>query len=295
MQAAYDQGVVVQSQPGMVPRLKRYLDEQEGNPVSDIWADIPPIQSSSAERLGVPAQKPLVLLERMILASSNPGDVVLDPFCGCGTAIAAAQKLDRRWIGITHQAVSLVVNRMRDMFPGCEFAVVGEPGDIGSARHLAQADPTQFCWWACSLVEAIPDTSRKGERTGKQGSGPGIDAIKLFVDDASNEVKQVLIQVKNGPGKCEHLRDLQALLDGEKAALGLFITLEPPTPEMLQEARGAGVYHSQLWNKEYPRLQIVEIADLLQGQRPLLPPSSGAFKKTERVLQRDPKQARLKF
>ncbi|MDD5370870.1 MAG: hypothetical protein PHQ40_17450, partial [Anaerolineaceae bacterium] len=184
--------------------------------------------------------------------------------------------------------------RMRDMFPGCEFDIVGEPSDIEAARRLAHADRLQFLWWACSLVEAVPGGSHKEYRGGITDSGEGIDAIKVFVDDASHAPKQVLIQVRS-PVNPENLRALLALLDGEKAPLGLLITLEPPTTEMIEQAQGAGVYHSQLWDKEYPRIQIVEIAHLLNGHEPLLPPSSGAFKKAERVAQKDPQQSKLKF
>jgi site-specific DNA-methyltransferase (adenine-specific) len=164
-----------------------------------------------------------------------------------------------------------------------------------AAQQLAREDPAQFRWWACSLVEAMPDGSRKGEKTGKPGADAGIDAVKWFVDDASSQPKQVLIQIKSSPGSRADILSLQAALDGEKAPLGVIITLAAPTAEMLQEARGAGVYHSQLWDRDYPRLQIIEIADLLKSQRPVLPPSSGGFKKAERVIQKDPGQAKLKF
>ena len=174
MQEAFDQGLVVQSQPGMVPRLKRYLDEQEGNPVSDIWSDIHPIQSSSAERLGYPNQKPLRLLERIIQTSSNPGDVVLDPFCGGGTALAAAQKLDRRWIGVTHQAVSLIKYRMRDMFPRVRIRCDRGAGQHrGSAPQLPRPTQRQYRWWACSLVEAVPSDSQRGFGAGKRTPAEG--------------------------------------------------------------------------------------------------------------------------
>ncbi|MHB1118469.1 MAG: site-specific DNA-methyltransferase, partial [Bellilinea sp.] len=148
MQAAYDAGLVIQPRSGSVPRYKRYLDEQRGKPLADVWIDIPPINSQAQERLGYPTQKPLALLERIIQASSNPGNVVLDPFSGCGTAITAAQKLDRRWIGIdiTHLAIAMHKSRLKDMFnleSGKDYRVIGEPEDLESARQLAGDDRYQ--------------------------------------------------------------------------------------------------------------------------------------------------------
>jgi site-specific DNA-methyltransferase (adenine-specific) len=142
-------GLVVQTKPGTVPQLKRYLDEQRGVAISDVWTDIPPLNSQSAERLGYPTQKPLALLERILRLSSNEGDVILDPFCGCGTAVHAAQKLNREWIGIdiTHLAVSLIEKRIKDAFPGILFEVHGTPKDLEGARDLANRDKYQFQWW----------------------------------------------------------------------------------------------------------------------------------------------------
>ena len=163
MQAAYEQGLVVQTRPGTVPQLKRYLDEQRGVALSDVWPDIPPLNSQAQERLGYPTQKPLALLERIIAASSNEGDVVLDPFCGCGTAVHAAQKLGRQWIGIDviHLAISLIEKRLRDAFPGIELEVHGTPKDLASAEDLALRDKYQFQWWAVSMVDALPLGGKK--------------------------------------------------------------------------------------------------------------------------------------
>ena len=154
MQELYEQGRIVQSKPGGVPAYKRYLDEMPGVPLQDVWDDIFPLGAQAAERLGYPTQKPLSLLERIIQTSSNPGDIVLDPFCGCGTAIAAAQKLERKWIGIdiTELSIALQKYRLEAMFPGITFKVVGEPEDIHDARKLAEADRYQFQWWALSLI-----------------------------------------------------------------------------------------------------------------------------------------------
>jgi site-specific DNA-methyltransferase (adenine-specific) len=171
MQEAYKQGLIIQTNPSTVPQLKRYLDEQRGLPLGDVWTDIPPINSQAQERLGYPTQKPLALLERIISASSNEGDLVLDPFCGCGTTVHAAQKLNRRWIGIdiTHLAISLVKRRLIDAFPQAQFEIHGVPKDIGAARELAEADKHQFQLWALSMIEAQP---YKG---GKKGGDTGID------------------------------------------------------------------------------------------------------------------------
>src|SRR5690606_20745090 len=147
MQAAHEAGLIVQNRPGQVPALKRYLDEQEGTPIDDVWVDVPPVQAQAQERLGYPTQKPVALLERIISASSNPGDVVLDPFCGCGTTVHAAQKLGRQWVGIdvTHLAISLIERRLRDAFgKDADFVTIGVPKDIGAARDLAARDKHQF-------------------------------------------------------------------------------------------------------------------------------------------------------
>ena len=169
-----------------------------------------PINSEAAERLGYPTQKPLALLERIIQASSNPGDVVLDPFCGCGTAVAAAQKLDRRWIGIdiTHLAISLQKYRLAAMFPGLKFEVIGEPEDLGAARQLAEDDRYQFQWWALSLVRAKPLGGQEGSKAGKKGSDKGVDGVITFIDDNTGKPKRVLVQVKSGHVNAGDVRDL---------------------------------------------------------------------------------------
>jgi site-specific DNA-methyltransferase (adenine-specific) len=285
MQAAYDAGLVIQTRPGAVPQLKRYLDEQRGRPLGDVWTDIPPINSQAAERLGYPTQKPLALLERIIQASSNPGDVVLDPFCGCGTAIAAAQKLGRRWIGIdiTHLAIALQRYRLEAMFPGISFEVVGEPQDAGAARQLAHDDRYQFQWWALSLVRAKPVGGLGEGKAGKKGSDRGIDGIITFVDDAYAKPKQAIVQVKSGHVKSGDIRDLKGTVEREKAALGLFITLEPPTQDMESEAVAAGFYHSPGWNQNYPRIQILTIEDLLRGAQVRMPPTAQTFKQAPKA------------
>jgi site-specific DNA-methyltransferase (adenine-specific) len=284
------------------PRLKMFLDETEGVPAQVLWDDIPPINSQSAERLGYPTQKPLVLLERIIQSSSNPGDVLLDPFSGCGTAITAAEKLGRRWIGIdiTHLAIAMHKNRLKDMYglqPGKDYQVFGEPQDIHDAHQLAADDRYQFQWWALSLVQARPTGGQSGSKQGKKGADQGIDGVITFVDDASKKLKRVLVQVKSGHVKSGDVRDLRGVLDREKdAPIGVLITLEPPSPEMVREAVSAGFYRSQLWQHDYPRLQICTIEDLLCGQTVLMPPSAGTFKKAQRQnMDENPIQVGLDF
>ncbi len=275
------------SEKSMRIQRKRYLDELEGETVDSLWDDIAPINSQAQERLGYPTQKPLALLERIIQASSNEGDVVLDPFCGCGTAVAAAQKLNRKWIGIdiTHLSISLMKYRMKDMFDLKEkqdYQVIGEPEDIQSAKQLAKDDRYQFQWWALSLVQAKP---LGGEgREGKKGSDKGIDGVINFVNE-KNKTERVLIQVKSGHVKSGDVRDLRGVLDREEAAIGVFITLEEPSKDMATEAMSTGYYHSDLWQRDFSRIQILTIEDLLNGKGIDMPKSvpGQTFKQAERV------------
>jgi len=280
---------------GAWPYIKEYLDEKKGVPAQEIWTDIDPINMIAAERLGYPTQKPIALLDRIIEASSNPGDVVLDSFCGCGTAIASAQKLGRKWIGIdiTHLAIALQKYRLEAMFPGCKFKVVGEPKDIGAARQLATEDRYQFQWWSLSLIRARPLGGQEGSREGKKGSDKGIDGVIAFIDDNTGKAKRVLVQVKSGHVNSSHIRDLKGTLQREQAAIGVFITLEEPTRDMTTEAVSAGFYRSPGWNKDYPRIQILTIDELLHGAEIKMPPQFGTFKQAQRVQQAEAEQAEL--
>ena len=247
------------------------------------------------ERLGYPTQKPLALLERIIQASSNPGDVVLDPFCGCGTAVAAAQKLERRWIGIdiTHLSISLQKYRLAAMFPGLKFQVIGEPEDLGAARQLAGDDRYQFQWWALSLIRAKPLGGQEGSKAGKKGSDKGVDGVITFIDDNTGKPKRALVQVKSGHINAGDVRDLIGTVEQEKAALGLFITLEPPTAPMETAAVTAGYYHSPGWNQDYRRIQILTIESLLKGAQVQMPPTAQTFKLAPKAEQAKPDQMAL--
>jgi site-specific DNA-methyltransferase (adenine-specific) len=272
------------SKVGGMPRLKQYLDEMPGLSLQDIWTDIDPIGAQAAERLGYPTQKPVALLERIVNASSNPGDIVLDPFCGCGTTIAAAQKLGRRWVGIdvTNLSIALQKYRLKDAFnleEKKDYVVIGEPEDLESARQLANDDRYQFQWWALSLIKARPLGGETGSKQGKKGSDAGIDGLISFIDEASGKPKRVLVQVKSGKVKSGDVRDLRGTLEREGAAIGIFITLEKPSRDMITEAASAGLYHSPGWNKDYPKLQIFTIADLLEGADVKMPPAAITFKK----------------
>jgi site-specific DNA-methyltransferase (adenine-specific) len=290
MQQAYAQGLIVQTKPGSVPRLKRYLDEQEGTPIDDIWDDILPIQAQAADRLGYPTQKPLALLERIINASSNPGELVLDPFCGCGTAVHAAQKLGRDWIGIdiTHLAISLIEKRLKSAFPSITFEVFGTPKDFDGAKDLAERNKYEFQWWACALVNAQP---YKGK---KKGADTGIDGIIYFQDD-KEEAKKIIVSVKSGENVTRTMiADLKNTVEREKAQMGLFVTLAPPTKPMIIEAASAGFYESPA-HGAFPKIQILSIEGLLSGKEtPLYPDLSRGgltFKKakteTENTYQTD--------
>ena len=289
MQRAYDEGKIYQSKPGSVPQEKRYLDEMEGQPVSDDWDDIEHLHGANAETLGYPTQKPLALLERIINASSNPGDVVLDPFCGCGTAVHAAQKLDRRWIGIdiTHLAIALIEKRLKDAFPYLnrvkpdkaarvapgvgavaepeapeymqQFEVIGTPEDLDGARDLAQRDKYQFQWWACSLVNAQPYQGKK------KGADGGIDGLIFFQDD-KGAAKKIVVSVKGGDNvNVAMVRDLAHVVAREKAEIGLFVTLADPSKPMQVEAVKEGFYASPDTGAQFPKIQILTIAGLLDG------------------------------
>ena len=256
-------------------------------PVQDIWTDIPSLSGGHKERLGYPTQKPEALLDRIINASSNEGDVVLDPFCGCGTAVAVAERLKRRWIGIdvTHIAISLMKHRLHDTFGAelSDYNVGGLPEDVASARALAEDSNNdgryQFEYWALGLVDARPAAG------GKKGADSGVDGYINFFDDNSNKAKRIIVQVKSGHVNRGMIATLKGDMERENAALGIFITLEEPTNPMNQEAIAAGFYEpDSLPGNQYPKVQILTIEQLLNGDQPEYPrfATAATFKRAPR-------------
>jgi DNA modification methylase len=282
MQKAHDEGRLVYTKSG-APRYKRYLDEMKGTLATSIWEDIPFINSQAAERLGYPTQKPKALLDRIVRASSNEGDTVLDPFCGCGTAVEVAQQLSRHWIGIdiTHLAIGLIKKRLDDAFGEDvrkTYEVIGEPIDVKGAESLAKDDPYQFQWWALSLVGARPLEKKKG-------ADQGIDGRLYFHDEKGGKSKQIIISVKGGRVQAAFVRDLRGVIDREKAEIGVLISMEPPTRPMLKEAAEGGFYKPPGLVDRYPRIQILSVAGLLDGKKIDYPryAADATFKKAPKV------------
>ena len=248
-------------------RLKNYLDEMEGVAVQDVWTDIGPIGGTSPERMGYPTQKPLALLERIIAASSNEGEVVLDPFCGCGTAIDAAQTLRRRWVGIdiTYLAVDLIEKRLRHTY-GDEitkaYKVYGIPHDLAGAQALFDTNPFDFERWAVSRVDGQPNEKQVGDR--------GSDGIIRF--PIGRDTGRIIVSVKGGrhinPGM---VRDLLGTVNSQHAEMGVLITMESPTRGLRDALNHAGTYEHPVTGSRYPKAQVVTVADLLAGRRPAMP------------------------
>ncbi|MEP7378378.1 MAG: DNA methyltransferase [Chloroflexota bacterium] len=293
MQAAHAAGLVVQSKPGGVPRFKRYLDEQRGKALTDVWTDIAPINSQAHERLRYPTQKPLALMERILRLGTEPGDVVLDPFCGCGTTIDAAQALDRRWIGIdiTHLSIGLIKHRLVDRY-GPEIAktyrVIGEPTTADDAAVLAREDPFQFQAWALGLVGA------RVAGSDKKGGDKGIDGRLYFHDSASGPTRQIVLSVKAGHLVPAYVRDLRGVLQREDAEIGVLLSFEEPTTGMRSEAAEAGFYESP-WGK-HPRIQLLTIAELLDGKGidyPHVTGSNVTLRRSQRARGAEPERLEL--
>jgi len=268
---------------GGMPRYKCYLEDMPGAPVQDVWTDIRPLHNLARERLHYPTQKPEALLARIVNASSDEGDVVLDPFCGCGTTISAAQKLGRKWIGIdiTHLAISLIKHRLRDTYgDAVQYDTEGEPVDVSGAQALADQDKYKFQWWALGLVGARPEEKKKG-------ADHGIDGRIYFRDPPDDtRVKTIILSVKGGATSVKDVRDLGHVVAREKAAIGALITMREPTGPMRKEALEYRRYKSPFWNREYPGLQILSVQDLLEHRARLeCPPRRDAdatFKKAPR-------------
>ena len=272
---------------GKLQRLKNpdgtYIKREKENKgvlMHDVWEDINFIAPTSKERVGYPTQKPLALLERIIKASSNEGDIVFDPFCGCGTAVVAAEKLKRKWIGIdiTHLAVGLMKHRLHDAFDGkAVFETIGEPTSLPDAEALAAEDPYQFQWWSLGLVGARPNEQKKG-------ADKGIDGRLYFHDEKDGKTKQVIFSVKAGKVGAAQVRDLRGVVEREEAAIGVFITMQKPSQAMRKEAASAGVYYSKAYQLNHPRIQILTVEELLSGKEIQMPPMrSETFKRSPRV------------
>ena len=270
MQAAADAGLIYQAKEGNVPQFKRYLDEQRGRPLGDVWIDIPPLNSQAQERLGYPTQKPLALLERILKLASNEGDVVLDPFAGCGTTIDAAQKLGRQWVGIdiTYIAIDLIEKRFLHTF-GKDivgtYTVTGIPRDAAGAQALFDRNPFDFERWAVSQVNAQPNQKQVGDR--------GIDGVARFPIDNKTS-GQIIVSVKGGKTINPAMaRDLQGTLEQHKAEMGVLITQATPTGGILDVVNHSGTYTHPANGQQFPRLQVITTAELMAGKRPLMPPT----------------------
>lgn len=256
---------------GGMPRLKQYPEDLPGVPLQDVWTDLRPLHNLAAERLGYPTQKPEALLERIIRSSTKPGDVVLDPFCGCGTTIAAAQRLGRQWVGIdiTHLAIGLIRHRLvtaNGSGIAKSYQVVGEPASLPDARELAKADPFQFQAWALGLVGARTTAQVK------KGADRGIDGRLFFHDAHGEKAKQIVFSVKSGHVSARDVRDLRAVVEREHAAIGALVSLEDPTRPMRTEAADAGSYRSVWQQAPYSRIQLLTVDQLLDGSARLMYP-----------------------
>ena len=274
-------GMIYWPPNGGVPRGKRYLRPDAGVSIQDVVTDIDAISAHAAERLGYPTQKPVALLERIITASTNPGDVVLDPFGGCGTAAHAAQKTGRQWIAIdvTYLAINLFKRRLRDAFgEALQFEEKGQPTDFHSAQRLAELDKFQFQHWALSLIDARP--LREGD--GK-GADRGVDGL-LYFYDSKDERRKIIVQVKGGGVKRGDVATLLGDVNNQKAAGGILLTLEKPTKAMRDEAADASRYESKLWHdKDYPKIQMLTVEGLLDNtERVDAPPQMNPFAKAQR-------------
>lgn len=268
MDQMYAEGRIVFRKTGM-PVFKRYLDEQPGVPLQDIWTDIR-LHAGSAERLGYPTQKPLALLERIITASSNPGDRILDPFCGCGTTIDAAQRLGREWVGIdiTFIAVDLIEKRLHHTFGSGitdTYAVHGIPRDVEGAAALFEESPFDFERWAVSLIGAQPNQ--------KQVADKGRDGVARFFTDGSGGIGQLLVSVKGGKTVIPaFVQELSGAMLQHKAQMGVLITMTKPTKGVMEAVNHGGSYTWPVTNATFPRLQLFTVEQLLRGERPKAPP-----------------------
>lgn len=271
------QGVLHRFKAGDEPVLvsDKSIDEK-GVRENDVWA-IPFIAPSAKERLGYPTQKPETLLKRIIQASSNEGDIVLDAYSGCGTTIAAAQELKRNWIGIdiTYQSIALILRRLEDTFGKAVADSVkldGIPRDMASAQALANKKDDrirkEFEKWA-----VLTYTGNRAVIHQKKGADAGIDGIAYFRTNNTDNAK-IILQVKSGGVKRGDIATLRGDMQRESAAMAVLITLEPPTTPMIKEAKAAGLYHHDLMDRNYDAIQIVTIQDMIENGKVLDIPMS---------------------
>lgn len=280
MQELIDEGRIVQTRPGAVPAYKRYLDEMPGVPLQDVWTDINPIAAQAVERLGYPTQKPESLLARIIESSSNEGDTVLDPFCGCGTTVAVAQRLKRRWIGIdlTYIAIDLIEKRLIHSFGdvvALSYEAHGIPRDLAGAQAMFDDDPFEFERWAVSRVNGTPNEKQVGDK--------GMDGVIRFLADAKDTTGRALVSVKGGRNIGPHfVQQLLGAVETQKAEMGVLVTLAAPTRGMKDAANHAGTYKWPVNGQDFPRIQLVTVAELLAGKRPQMPPTLTPYIRAQR-------------
>jgi DNA modification methylase len=287
MRSLIQEGRVIQTKPGSVPQYKRYLAEMPGNPLQNLWDDINPVNSQANERLGYPTQKPEALLERILKVSSNEGDIVLDAYCGCGTTIAVAQKMNRRWIGmdITYQAIAIILARLEDQFgPQVTSAVMldGIPKDMASAKALAHKKDDrvrkEFEKWAI-----LTYTNNRAIVRQKKGADGGVDGVFYFWNGGQDGVSKMVLQAKSGGVQRKDIAALRGDMEREGALVACLITLEPPTKPMMQDAKAAGLYENKTRGIKCDRIRIVRIEDVIRSHHRLeLPLHSDALNKAQR-------------
>lgn len=264
-------GLIYWPPRGRVPRFKRYLSTSRGRRVNDVVIDINPLASNSRERTGYPTQKPIELYKRFIKASSNEENIVLDPFCGCGTTLMAAERLNRQWIGIdlTYLATGAVKLQIERLFPQLrnEIIIAGTPENNAQALELASNNPFGFEDWCIThVLKFKPNATRGGD-----GGIDGTFRFPLGRIQRRLEYGKAVAQVKGGHFTLSHIRDFRTAMQNEEADLGVFVVTRPPTQGMLTEASRAGTYSHPSYEFSAPALQIYEIQDYFRGIPPKLP------------------------
>lgn len=260
------------------PRLKRYLDEQKGVVAGNVWTDIDPINSRAKERLGYPTQKPLALMERILAASSNEGDVVLDPFCGCGTTIDAAERLERKWVGIdiTYLSVDLIRKRLRDTHGDKvekTYELHGIPQDVSGAQAMFNRNAFEFERWAVSLIDGQPNEKQVGDK--------GIDGIVRFPKDQSS-IGKVIVSVKGGKQlNPAMVRDLIGTVDSQRSEMGVLLTMHEPTRGMVEAAKASGTFEHEFTGRSFPKVQILSVPQIMSGKAVNMPTPLNPYTKAK--------------